>query len=63
MIILSLIGRYASVLLNIEVLFRDGSKCICEIQLYIDGFLTLKKMQHKTYELVRWILMETYLVI
>merc|ERR1712146_205796 len=42
-----------SILLKIAVMHDDGSRTICEIQLYIDDFLSLKKMAHKVYEIER----------
>merc|ERR1712054_324644 len=42
-----------SVLIKIEVELPDRKKMICEVQLYVDSFLSLKKCQHKTYELSR----------
>merc|ERR1712232_913679 len=41
------------ILVNVEVALPEGSRIICEVQLYIDAFLALKKMQHKTYEVAR----------
>ena len=42
-----------SILMKIKVHLGDGRTTICEAQLYVDAFLTLKKLSHKTYEVTR----------
>merc|ERR1712014_205408 len=42
-----------SVLVNLQVDVPGLPQCISEVQLYVDNFLSLKKSQHKTYEITR----------
>merc|ERR1711990_2206 len=39
--------------MKIEVTLEDRTTMICEVQFYVDAFLSLKKCQHKTYEVSR----------
>merc|ERR1712196_36487 len=38
-----------SVLVKVAVAHSDGDCTLCEVQLYIESFLSLKKLQHKIY--------------
>ena len=42
-----------SILLKVKVYLEDRRTTICEAQLYVDAFLALKKLSHKTYEVTR----------
>ena len=42
-----------SVLVNMEIEVPGFPPAISEVQLYLDNFLSLKKSQHKTYEITR----------
>jgi len=43
-----------SILLKVKVWLPDeDASTICEVQLYVDSFLSLKKITHKTYEINR----------
>ena len=42
-----------SILVKVKVELAHGRTTICEAQLYVDSFLSLKKITHKTYEIIR----------
>merc|ERR1712151_1151882 len=42
-----------AVLINTQLTIPGLPDMICEVQLYLDKILTLKKSQHKTYEIAR----------